>query len=216
MEVMAAHAGLLLCDVCGLLNRRGPRPGRPCCARCATPLHPRKPNSIGRTWALLVTAYLAYVPANVLPVLETESILEHTSDTILGGAVRLWAQGAWPLSIVIIVASFGVPLAKLFALTWLLVTVKYGSTTDTAQRTRLYRAVDLIGRWSMVDIYIGGLLVALVQFQPFATVTVGPAAIAFTAVVVLTMMASRTFDPRLLWDADARASAPARLEPSHG
>jgi paraquat-inducible protein A len=215
LDVMAAHAGLLLCDVCRLLNRRhGSRSVELCCARCATPLHPRKPNSIAWTWALLVTAYLAYIPANVLPVLVTESILEHTSDTILGGAVRLWAQGAWPLAVVIIVASFVVPLAKLFALTWLLVSVKSGSTTDTARRTRLYRAVDLIGRWSMVDIYVGGLLVALIQFQPFATVAAGPAAIAFAAVVVLTMMASRTFDPRLLWDAGA--AAPARLEPRHG
>jgi paraquat-inducible protein A len=212
---MAAHAGLLLCEVCGLLNRRrGPRLSEPSCARCGTPLHERKPNSIVRTWALLITAYLAYIPANVLPVLETESILEQTSDTILGGAIRLWAQGAWPLSLVVIIASFAVPLVKLFALTWLLVTVDHRTTVDTPRRTQLYRVIDFIGRWSMVDIYIGGLLVALVQFHPLATVTLGPAAVAFSAVVVLTMMASRTFDPRLLWDAGVRP--PVRSAARHG
>ena len=200
---MAAEAGLLLCHVCGLLNdRAAPRGAHSSCARCGTALHSRKPNSIARTWALLMAAYVLYIPANVLPVLETASILEETSDTILGGAVRLWSQGAWPLALVIIIASFGVPLVKLFVLTWLLMNVHGGANADARQRTRLYRVIDYIGRWSMVDIYVGALLVGLVQFPPFATVTVGPAAVAFGAVVVLTILASRSFDPRLLWDAD--------------
>lgn len=203
MSVMAAEAGLLLCHVCGLLNHRAaPRGGRSSCARCGTALHARKPNSVVRTWALLIAAYVLYIPANVLPVLETEAILEETSDTILGGAVRLWSQGAWPLALVIIIASFGVPLFKLFTLTWLLMNVRSGANADMRQRTRLYRVIDYIGRWSMVDIYVGALLVGLVQFPPFATVQVGPAAVAFSAVVVLTILASRSFDPRLLWDAD--------------
>ena len=210
MSVMAAHAGLLLCEVCGLLNRKlAARGGAPSCARCGTHLHARKPNSIARTWALLVTAYLAYIPANVLPVLETESIVEQTSDTILGGAIRLWSQGAWPLSLVIIFASFVVPLVKLVVLTWLLVAAGRRTDADARRNTRLYRVVDFIGKWSMVDIYIGGLLVSLVQFYPFATVTLGPAAVAFAAVVLLTMVASRTFDPRLLWDEEHGTSRPA-------
>ena len=214
MSVMAAHAGLLLCEICGLLNREGAaRGGKPSCARCGTHLHARKPNSIARTWALLITAYLAYVPANVLPVLETESIIEQTSDTILGGAIRLWSQGAWPLALVIIVASFVVPLVKLVALTWLLLAAGRRAVADARRSTRLYRVVDFIGKWSMVDIYIGGLLVSLVQFYPIATVTLGPAALAFSAVVLLTMVASRTFDPRLLWD---EGHATARPAPGHG
>ncbi len=205
-NVMAAHAGLLLCEVCGLLNRRrAAHPGRSWCARCGSTLHARKPDSIGRTWALLIAAYVLYIPANVLPVLETEGIAEQTSDTILGGAIRLWAQGAWPLSLVIIIASFAVPLAKLFALTWLLMSLRHGGPADMRRSTRLYRVVDFIGRWSMVDIYVGALLVALVQFPPFASVELGLAAPAFGAVVVLTILASRSFDPRLLWDTAARS-----------
>ncbi len=201
---MAAHAGLLLCEVCGLLNRRrNAKRGRSWCARCGSTLHERKPDSIGRTWALLIAGYVLYIPANVLPVLDTEGIGEQTSDTILGGAMRLWSQGAWPLSVVIIIASFAVPLAKLFALTWLLVTLRRGGPVDVQLSARLYRVVDFIGRWSMVDIYVGGLLIALVQFPPFASVALGPAAPAFGAVVVLTILASRSFDPRLMWDAAA-------------
>lgn len=213
MSVMATHAGLLLCETCGLLNRRPRAAGTPLCARCGTGLHARKPDAVVRTWALLVAAYVLYIPANVLPVLTTQSLGEETSDTILGGAIRLWAQGAWPLSVVIVVASFVVPLAKLFALTWLLMPARRLFAGDAHRGTRLYRVVDFIGRWSMVDIYVGGLLVGLVQFYPFATVGVGPAAAAFGAVVVLTMLASRSFDPRLLWDTPVRAS---RTAPNEG
>jgi paraquat-inducible protein A len=201
---MAAHAGLIACNVCGALNRRPRRPhGRLGCARCGAALHARKTDSVARTWALLAAAYVLYIPANVLPVLTTGSLVDETSDTILGGAVRLWSEGAWPLSLVIIIASFVVPLAKLFVVTWLLLSVHAGVTASTGRRARLYRLVDFIGRWSMVDIYIGGLLVSLVQFPPFASVALGPAAPAFGAVVVLTILASRAFDPRLMWDADA-------------
>jgi len=206
MNVMAAHAGLLLCEVCGLLNRRREaNRDHSWCARCGSTLHSRKPDSVVRTWAFLIAAYVLYIPANVLPVLETEGIGEQTSDTILGGAMRLWSQGAWPLSVVIILASFAVPLAKLFALTWMLVSLRIGGPADLQRSTHLYRVVDFIGRWSMVDVYVGGLLVALVQFPPFASVTLGLAAPAFGAVVVLTILASRSFDPRLLWDAAARS-----------
>jgi paraquat-inducible protein A len=209
---MAAHAGLLTCELCGLLNRRPAGEARSSCARCGTTLHARKPDSFIRTWALLAAAYVLYIPANVLPVLETQSLAEHTSDTILGGAIRLWAQGAWPLSVVIVVASFAVPLAKMFILTWLLVSARHDARGHALKRTRFYRVTDVIGRWSMVDIYVGGLLIGLVQFYPFADITVGPAAPAFAGVVVLTMLASRTFDPRLLWD----AAIPGRRRFDHG
>jgi paraquat-inducible protein A len=212
VSVMAARAGFASCDLCGLLNRRQTDArARPACARCGTRLRARKPDSIARTWALLIAAYVLYVPANVLPVLETQSLGDYTADTILGGALRLWSQGAWPLSLVIIVASFAVPLAKMFVLTWLLVSAA-GEPGGVLRRTRLYRVVDFIGRWSMVDLYVGGLLVALVQFRPFADVAIGPAAPAFATVVVLTMLASRSFDPRLLSDGPAAA----RRSSDHG
>jgi paraquat-inducible protein A len=204
MSVSAAGAGLLTCATCGLLNRVHGSPcppSRPCCGRCATPLHPRKPDSLSRTAALLAAAYAFYLPANLLPVLETVSVGKRDSDTILGGAIRLWLDGAWPLSLVIILASVVVPLAKMLALTWLLADVRFGGGSSPLRGTRLYRVIDFTGRWSMVDIYVGGLLLALVQFHPLAAMTPGPAAIAFGAVVVLTLAASHCFDPRLLWDA---------------
>jgi len=200
MSAVAARSGLLLCETCRMLNRRPAARGNLTCARCGTALHARKPDTVVVTWALLIAAYVLYIPANVLPVLGTQSLGEETTDTILGGAIRLWSQGAWPLSVVIVIASFVVPLAKLFALTWLLIVSRHDPSPSTGRDTQLYRVVDFIGRWSMVDIYVGALLLALVQFPPFATVSVGPAAPAFAAVVVLTMLASRCFDPRLLWD----------------
>ena len=202
MSVSAASAGLLTCTTCGLLNRaRGGPPLRSQCARCATPLHARKVHSLARTAALLIAAYVLYVPANLLPVLESGSFGGRESDTILGGAIRLWVEGSWPLALVILLASIVVPLGKLLVLTWLLADVRFGSGSSPRRGTQLYRIVDFIGRWSMVDIYVGGLLVALVNFHPVATITPGPGAVAFGAVVVLTLAASRCFDPRLLWDA---------------
>ena len=206
MSTTALQAGLLACDTCGQTNLRKPRLEIPACARCGSMLHARKPDSIARTWALLIAAYALYAPANLLPILATQSIGSETSDTILGGAVRLWLDGAWPLALVIVVASFAVPLIKLFALTWLLLATQGLGPGSPRRMTKLYRVIDLIGRWSMVDIYVCALLVGLVQFHPFATVTPGPGAIAFTAVVVLTMFASRSFDPRLLWDVEAGAA----------
>jgi paraquat-inducible protein A len=205
MQLSAATAGLFTCATCGLLNRaHAPAPrsrSRSRCARCATPLHARKPHSLGRTWALTSAAYALYLPANLLPVLETGSVGGREADTILGGAARLWLEGSWPLALVIVLASVVVPITKLLALTWLLADVHFGTGASALRATRLYRVVAVIGRWSMVDIYVGGLLVALVNFHPVATITPGPGAIAFGVVVVLTLAAARSFDPRLLWDA---------------
>jgi paraquat-inducible protein A len=200
MALSAARAGLLACRNCGLLSGAHARARR--CARCGTALHARKPNSIMRTWALILAAYVLFIPANLLPVLETSAFGYGgpQADTIMSGAVHLWLQGAWPLSVVILIASVAVPLAKLLVLTYLLLTVQHRARWNPSRRTRLYRIVDFIGRWSMVDIYVGALLVGLVQFPPLATVSPGPGAIAFGAVVVLTLFASQSFDPRLMWD----------------
>ena len=206
----ALQAGLLSCDTCGLLNRPGPQPHHCACARCGSALRARKAGSIARTWALLIAAYILYAPANLMPVLATGFLGMETSDTILGGAVRLWSDGAWPLALVIIVASFAVPLVKLFALTWLLLAARGLRRGNARRLTRFYRVIDSIGRWSMVDIYVCALAVGLVQFHPFATITPGPGAVAFAAVVVLTMLASRSFDPRLLWDAEAEPGTRGR------
>jgi len=147
---------------------------------------------------------MLYLPANLLPIIETTTLKGSDWDTIMSGLIVLWLDGLWPLSIIIFVASIVIPLAKLVALTYLLISARRAWTPRRRVRTRLYRVIDFVGKWSMVDIYVGGLLVGLVQFGPVASVRPGPGAIAFGAVVVLTMFASHSFDPRLLWDAPGR------------
>jgi paraquat-inducible protein A len=201
MSATAARAGLLQCGACGLLNRPARLAGHSHCARCAAPLHRRKPASIARTWAFLVAAAVLYIPANALPVIESGSLFGSSqSDTILGGIIYFWNTGSWVLAIIVFLASMVVPATKMLVLALLLVTTQRRSSWRLQDRTRLYRLVSYIGRWSMVDIYIGALSVALVQLQPFASIEPGPGAIYFGAVVVLTMFASESFDPRLIWD----------------
>jgi len=149
--------------------------------------------------ALLIAAGILYVPANLLPVLETSSPFGSERDTILSGVVHLWRIGAWPLALVILTASVLIPLAKLLALAFLLLSVRLRWDVPRLQRARLYRFIARIGRWSMVDIFAAALIGTLVRFPGAATVTVGPGALAFAAVVVLTLMATHAFDPRLIW-----------------
>jgi paraquat-inducible protein A len=151
-------------------------------------------------WALLIAAYVLYIPANLLPIMETGSLFEYRKDTIMSGIVHLWKSGNWGIAAIVFIASIIVPLFKMIALTLLLVSVQRKSTWWPMQRTRLYRLVDLVGRWSMLDIYVVTIMAALVQIRALATVKAGTGAIAFGAVVVLTMFAAMKFDPRLIWD----------------
>jgi paraquat-inducible protein A len=160
----------------------------------------RKPDSIARTWAFLVAAIILYIPANMLPVTDTHTLFGDEADTILGGVVFLWSSGSWPLAVIVFVASIMVPMLKIIALVLLLVSVQKRSVRQPVQRTRLYRLIELVGRWSMLDIYVITFLVALVQLRALATIRAGPAAACFGAVVVLTMCATMSFDPRLIWD----------------
>jgi len=207
MSVAASSVGLLGCRACGLLNRVPTTPGARACTRCGSVLHARKPDSLRRTWVLLIAAYLLYLPANLMPILEIGSVGGEESDTIMSGVIKLWVAGWRPLALVILIASVVIPLVKLTALAYLLQTVRDGSSARRRDRARLYRLIGMVGKWSMVDIYVGALLVGLVQFPPVATTAPGPGAVAFGAVVVLTMFASQTFDPRLLWDDGVSGSA---------
>ena len=201
MRLASASArGLWLCLACEQLNRAPGDGGAARCARCGAPVHARKPQSLSRSWAFLVAACLLYIPANLLPVMESGSLFLAQSDTILSGAIYLWTTGSWALAIIVFVASIVVPGAKIASLAFLLVTAQRRSPWRLDERARLYRVTAYIGRWSMVDIFVGALLVALVRFGPFASIEPGPGAIAFGAVVVLTMLASMSFDPRLTWD----------------
>jgi paraquat-inducible protein A len=141
-----------------------------------------------------------YIPANLLPIMETSSLFGAEKDTILSGVIFLWHSGSWDLALVVFIASIMVPLMKLMALTVLLVSVQCRSVWRPVQRARLYRLVELVGRWSMLDIYVVTVLAALVQIGSLATIKAGPAVVPFGAVVVLTMFAAQQFDPRLIWD----------------
>lgn len=197
----ALEAGLLVCHSCELVNRpvEGER-RKGSCARCGEALRWRKPESLARSWMFLILAAILYIPANVLPVLDTAQLGVTTRNTILGGVRTLWSDGDLLIACVIFVASILVPAAKILGLASLLATSSARSTWNPIARTRLFRVVDTIGRWSMVDIFVGAVLVKLVQFKTVGEVSAGPAALPFAAVVVLTMFAAMSFDPRLIWD----------------
>jgi len=177
------------------------------CGRCGTRLHARKPDSINRTWAYLVAAAILYLPANLLPVMITKSLLGTQQDTILSGVIYFWVSGAYGLAALIFIASFLVPLFKLSALVLLNITAQRRSSWRQLERAKLYRILEVIGRWSMLDVFVVALLAGLVRIQGFAEITAGVGIAAFGAVVVLTMLASLSFDPRLTWDTAADAPA---------
>lgn len=192
--------GLLSCTACGLLCAPSADQDACNCPRCGARLNSRKPNSIARTWAFLLAAYIMYIPANLMPIMETRSLFGEQGDTIMSGVVFLWVSGSWPLALLVFCASIFVPMLKLLSLTVLTISVQRKSTWHPHQRAKLYRFVDLIGRWSMLDIYVVTLLVALVQLKSFAAIEAGPGAMAFGAVVVLTLLSANSFDPRFIWD----------------
>jgi paraquat-inducible protein A len=191
-------APTISCTTCELLLDARLEHSR--CPRCGARLYYRKPDSFRRTTALVITGYLLYLPANLLPVLTIERFGRQQPSTILGGVHELITNNLWPLAIVVFTASIVVPLMKLLGLTLMLVMTRMHSARWLVSRTRLYRLIDMIGRWSNIDLFMISLLVALVQFGNLTTVRPQPGAIAFAAVVVVTMIASRCFDTRLMWD----------------
>jgi len=201
--VTARELGILPCAECGMLCRA--REGDAlACPRCGNRLHARKPNSVARTWAFLIAAAILYLPANLLTVMRTDSLFGSEDHTILGGVVELWNDGSWDLSIIVFVASIVVPILKMLALAVLALSVQRRSHWRRQQRARLYRLLDAVGHWSMLDVYVVALLVGLVRFHGIAEVLPGPGIAAFGAVVVLTLLSSLSLDPRLIWDeADA-------------
>lgn len=188
------------CDVCGLLNGNA-ADGHSRCARCGSRLRLRKADSLSRAWAYLIAAIALYVPANTFPVLQSSSLTGDESHTIIGGIAELWLDGSQLLALLVFFASILVPLFKMLVTAGLLISVQRKSAWQLRRRTELYRLIELIGRWSMLDIYVVALLVALVRLQTVATIEAGPGALAFAAVVVLTMLSAQSFDPRIMWDA---------------
>lgn len=200
----AMALGLQSCEACGLLSQPpAGEAGR--CPRCGERLEFRRRDSLQRTWAYVIAAAVCYVPANLLPVLTTTTAAGSESDTILQGVVLLWSPTGWPLSLIVLVASIMIPSAKILALGYLLLSVQRGAVGNHRQRVRLHRSVRFVGRWSMVDVFVDTFTAALVQLQPLMSVAPAPGLFFFAAVVVLTMLAAESFDPRLIWDATPAA-----------
>jgi paraquat-inducible protein A len=194
------QTGIVSCEVCGLASRAVHREEPGFCPRCGEELTFRRPNAIHRTWALIIAAAICYLPANILPVLSTTTPGSVEQDTIIGGIILLYTTGSWPLALIVLIASVMIPLAKLFALAYLLITVQRSSAQNNRERARLYRLVEIVGRWSMLDVFVDTFVVALIQLQPLMSVVPGHGVLFFAAVVVLTMLAAESFDPRLIWD----------------
>jgi paraquat-inducible protein A len=211
--VSARDVGLVVCGRCAQLARACSTLAQTC-PRCGEPVHGRKPQSLSRTVAYLLAAAILYIPANVLPIMHTGTLLGGEDDTIMSGVLVLVRSGSWPLALLVFFASIMVPLLKLMALTLLVISVRWQCLLRFNEarphgRARLYRLVEFVGRWSLLDIYVLTLLVALVQLKGLATVEPRPGALAFAAVVVLTIFSARSFDPRLLWDEHAAWAAGA-------
>ncbi|WP_037019468.1 paraquat-inducible protein A [Stutzerimonas degradans] len=196
----AADAGLMVCHECHQLNRHQPEYVRQHCTRCGARVHMRRPNSIVRTWALLLSAALLYLPANLLPIMTVRTLGNGTPDTIMSGVVTLARHGMYPIAAVVFVASILVPTFKLIGIAMLLISVQRHHAMSPRQRLLVFRFIEWIGRWSMLDIFVIAILVAIVNFGSLASVEAGTGAVAFASVVVLTMLAAITFDPRLIWD----------------
>ena len=202
--VTAKAARLLSCPVCHLLVRMPPEGedngpfGK--CPRCGETLYLRKPDSIARTWALIIAALICYVPANLIPITSVTSLGNVQTDTIMSGVMYFIATGMWPIALIIFTASIFIPVLKLVILSFLTISVQCRSGWRPKDRTRLYRIVETIGRWSMVDVFVVTILVALVHLGALANVEPRSGVIYFAAVVILTMFAAMGFDPRLIWD----------------
>ncbi len=189
---------LISCNTCHRVSHEAP--GTPC-SRCGATLRVRRPQSLTWTWACVLAAAMLYLPANIYPVMTIVRLDYSTTSTILGGAQELLDAGMWPLALLVFVASIAVPVLKLVSLIVMLIATHRGSAWRLRDRTWLYRIIEFIGRWSMIDVFMLATLVGLVRAGEIATITPDMGAICFASVVVLTMIATACFDPRLMWDA---------------
>jgi paraquat-inducible protein A len=193
----AQKQGLIRCHECGNLIKSQVKI---LCPVCGHSVSARKPHSAQQTIALIISALCLYIPANIFPIMSVTQLGVAETHTIVGGIVALIQSNMIPIALLVLVASILVPLMKLLGLSLLLLCVHYQWQVNARLFTRLYRVIAFVGRWSMLDIFMISILVALVDLGGVAQVIAGPAATAFAAVVVLTMFAAKSFDPRLIWD----------------
>jgi paraquat-inducible protein A len=195
----ALAQGLIRCHDCGYLSQQARQPPRRCPV-CGSRLHIRIPNSVQHTTALLLSSYALYIPANIFPIMTVTQLGVTEQHTIMGGIIALIDKDMMPIAILVLVASILVPLLKLLGISLLLLKVRYRWQSNARLWTTMYRIIAFVGRWSMLDIFMISILVAVVDLGGVSQVIAGPASTAFAAVVVLTMFAAKSFDPRLIWD----------------
>ena len=211
---------MLGCECCGLVSQAHNDSDALLsadCPRCGEALHTCKPHSLQRTWAYLLAALLAYVPANFLPLMSTTSGFRRSTHTLLGGIAELWHSDAWGLALIVFIASIAVPILKIGTVALLAWSVRYAPLWRQRERARLFRTVEAVGHWSMLDVYVVVLLAAFVRFGSVASVKPEPGLLAFAAVVFLTMLAAQSFDARLIWpiaDPATETQAAPPLSPS--
>ncbi len=191
----AAAQGLSACHVCTAVSSETATS----CKRCGGRIHSGMDSSIQHTLAWLITSIVFYIPANTLPIMSTRFLGKESTNTLMGGVITLWEHHSYPIAIVIFIASVLVPLGKIIVISWLCATVLLGSEKSFRQKTILYRITELIGRWSMIDVFVVGILVALIRLGEIMSIAPGSAALAFAGMVVSTMLAAMAFDPRLIW-----------------
>jgi paraquat-inducible protein A len=190
--------GKVLCTVCGTLSE--PAGAEMNCPVCSNRIMQRKRASISRTWALTVASVILYIPANIFPVMGVEFLGDSSQNTILQGVIQFYQHEMYLICVVVFVASFVVPLFKMASLFYLLATVKGGGRLSRLQKTKLYSIVEIIGKWSMLDVYVVAIMSGLIKTGYMVNITGGIGIVFFSAVVILTMLASASFDTRLIWD----------------
>jgi paraquat-inducible protein A len=196
--ITAREAGLIACTRCGQVHAGGAVR----CKRCHGPVESRNTKSLQKVWAWLIAGIIAFIPANIYPMLITNTLVEHSESTIIGGAVQLVEHHNYGIAAIVFVASIMIPIGKFFAIAYLAISVHRRQILKMHQRHKLYDVVEFIGRWSMIDVFVVAILSALVQLGGVATINPGVAALSFALSVVFTMLSALAFDPRLIWDAD--------------
>lgn len=194
----AKNASLISCHMCHKLNKKKASHSR--CTRCGAKLHSRIPGSLQKTWALVITAIILFIPANIFPIMTVTEFKRGTPDTIISGIIALYNNGMWGVGTLVFAASILIPVLKLLALILLLLSIQFNWHWQPEQRTKIYKIIEFIGRWSMLDIFMTSIIVALVKLGLLLNVEPNLGASAFAAVVVITMFAAFSFDTRLIWD----------------
>ncbi|NOR81364.1 MAG: paraquat-inducible membrane protein A [Methyloprofundus sp.] len=197
--VSALQQGYLCCRVCHKILSQNTQKEKQC-PRCHTKVYARIPNSIAQSWALLISSFILYIPANVLPIMTLNKAGMIRTDTILSGIINLVNIGMFPIALIVFIASILVPLLKMLGLALILLAVQFRWQRNVRLRTNMYRMIEFAGRWSMLDIFVISILLGIVKFNKVASVDIEPAALIFEVVVLLTMFAALRFDSRLIWD----------------